>query len=199
MTKLFDTYNASFAALDGKLPQQQDLKTTTRDREWLTGRVTASAVAMARSNGEISKRSGGEEVFCIASITKTFAAVAITKVATSPEFSSYFDNDDPLGTKISVFESLVAKHGSENERRYIEELKTIHPHYAKITLRHLLNHTSGIGHPSFFDEFRADQSKSFRFDDGKYFSPVVGNLGEHSYSDTGYEIAALMTKVVVSE
>lgn len=179
MTKLLDAYNASFTALDGNLPQQQDLKTPSRDKEWLTGRVTDSAVARLGSDGEISERNGGEEVFCIASVTKSFAAVAITKVATSAEFSEYFDRDDPLGTKISSFEELVAKHGSDNEKRYVAELKTTHPHYADITLRHLLNHTSGIGHPSFFDEFRADQSKSFRFADGNIFllwSEILVNI-----------------------
>ncbi len=190
MPKLFDAYNASFAALDGSLPQ--DFKTNSRDKEWLTGRVISSAVA---SNSE----SSGDEIFSIASVTKTFSAVAITKVVTSEEFAEYFDSEDPLGTKLSAFEELIEKHGSENEKYYISELKTAHQNYSDITLRHLLNHTAGIEDPSYYDDFRADQTRSFRFEDGKYFSPVVRSFGNHSYSNVGYEIAALMAKVVVSE
>jgi CubicO group peptidase (beta-lactamase class C family) len=198
-SKLLDVYNASFVTLSVELPSEQDLKTNSRDKEWLTGRVLDVASARLGSDGELFERNGREEIFSIASVTKTFSAVAIAKVATSTEFSKYFDEEDPLGTKIEAFAELIKKHGSENEKRYISELKSTHPNYQNITLRHLLNHTAGIEDPSYFDEFRADQSKSFRFEDGKYFSPLVRNFGDHSYSNVGYELAALMAKVVVSE
>lgn len=200
-SELLDAYNAGFATLTAQneegLPTK--FKTTSRDKEWVSGRVLDTAVARVNHDGKVDENNGTAEVFNIASITKTFSAVAVTKVATSQEFAEYFDREDPLGTNISQFEKLVEKHGSENEKRYIAELKASHPDYEKITLRNLLNHTSGIHDASFMDEFRQDQSQSFRFEDGKYFPPQLGNFAEFSYSNQGYEVAALMAKVVASE
>ncbi|MBP7710331.1 MAG: serine hydrolase [Rickettsiales bacterium] len=82
------------------LPLSQ-LKTTSRDKEFLTGRITAS-----------SQTPDDTKIFQIASITKTFTAAALVKMTTDPKYRDYFNVDDPLATPIYQFSPLA---GSTDE------------------------------------------------------------------------------------
>jgi CubicO group peptidase (beta-lactamase class C family) len=135
-----DCYNGTFEILTSeKIPQ---LKTTSRQEEFLTGNVTGSSIA--KSGG--SSDDGDQKIFEIASITKTFAAVTLAKMMADEKYAKFFDKEDPMGTSLASFEKLIAEspHIHENIKKYFAEIKKIHPRYKEITLRSLLNHSSGI-------------------------------------------------------
>ncbi len=169
------------------LPLSQ-LKTTSRDKEFLTGRITES-----------SQTPDDTKVFQIASITKTFTAAALVKMTTNHKYRDYFNVDDPLATPIYQFSPLT---GSSDEltnfQKYLATLAITHPNFSQITLRHLLNHTSGISALNNFNEFRADQTKSSHLAD-HYSRPQLSTDGFEAfhYCDANYNnlLAPIMESI----
>lgn len=203
MSRSQDAYNASFLALSATSSDDfPNLKTNSRDSEFLTGMVTDSDIFVAGSEPDLQKKSTAEEqVFQIASITKTFSAAAFVKMAVDPRYAAFFDAKDPLGIPIFIFEGLIQQHGSENQKRYLFELKNKHPHYDQITLRHLLNHSSGIAETPFFDEFRKDQTLPHHLSD-QYSEPLIVADGfkKFHYSDANYNnLLVVIMEAVASE
>ncbi len=189
-----DVYNAAFLALSGVPAQGITLTTNSRNEEFLTGKPLDGAVFAAVSSFESQK------VFSIASITKTFTAATLVKLANDEKYKDFFDKQDPMGTKIADFEVLIARRGGENVEKYFEKLKKNHPQYQEITLRHLLNHTSGVAHSAFFDEFRKDESRSFHLQDHAFLPQIIENgFGKFQYSDANYNyLLAPIIELVVS-
>ena len=209
-----DTYNGAFAALVGTDLQNIQFKTNSRDKEFLTGRVLESEVDVIDENGEkkhfatyrpLSEKNQEEEkkaeeqkespekIFQIASITKTFTAAALVKMAADERYSSFFDQDDPMATPISAFENLIDEHSHANVRQYWAELKKA-PHYQQVTLRHLLNHSSGLGSEStmlLFSElgFRENQNQQLHIE-SYYHQPEISaeNFGKMHYANFSYDV-----------
>ncbi len=169
------------------LPLNQ-LKTTSRNKEFLTGRITES-----------SQTPDNTKVFQIASITKTFTAAALVKMTTDPKYRDYFNIDDPLETPIYQFSPLTG--GTEeltNFQKYLATLAITHPKFSQITLRHLLNHTSGISALSNFSEFRTDQTRPSHLAN-HYSPPQLSAEGFEAfhYCDANYNnlLAPIMESV----
>lgn len=209
-----DAYNGAFSALVGTDLQNIQFKTNSRDKEFLTGRVLESEIDVIDENGgkkhfathhSLSEKNQEEEkkleeqkessekTFQIASITKTFTAAALVKMAADERYSGYFNQDDPMATPISTFENLINKHSHENVRQYWAELKKA-PHYQQVTLRHLLNHSSGLGSESsmlVFSElgFRKNQNQQLHVEN-HYHQPEISaeNFGKMHYANFTYDI-----------
>jgi CubicO group peptidase (beta-lactamase class C family) len=165
--------------------------------------VTDSDVVFVADGDSVLRESSvkEEKVFQIASVTKTFAATALVKMTNDPRYHAFFNPEDPLATPLSDFEDSVDKNGSDNQKRYFAELKSSHPRYSELTLRHLLNHSSGISQADFLDEFRQDQTKLYHLSD-RYSSPVITSedFGKFQYSDANYNnLLAPVMEAVASE
>lgn len=198
---MLDTCNAANKALSASsvtsLPFQ--LKTNSRDQEFLTGGVLDSEVSVIKEDKILQNKSSSEEqIFQIASITKTFTAAALVKIASNEKYSTAFNQDDPMATPISEFESKLKPQAQE----YFNKLK-LNPefHYSDITLRHLLNHNSGITYQSFFDEFRGDQTQSRHLSSSTTPTKTKKGFAEFEYSDANYNylLAPIMEAVTGQE
>lgn len=110
------------------------LKTSSRNKEFLTGNVIDYQDASTDS-------AESDKIFEIASITKTFSAATMVRLACNEDYEQFFDAQDPMGTKIATFENLLKE---ESHRIFFQELKDNHPNYQEISIRNILNHTSGI-------------------------------------------------------
>jgi CubicO group peptidase (beta-lactamase class C family) len=203
-----DAYNGTFGALIGTDPKDIQFKTNSRDKEFLTGRVLESEVDVIDENGEKKhfaahnslseknqeeQKESSEKTSQIASITKTFTAAALVKMAADKKYSEFFNQDDPMATPISAFENLINKHSHENVRQYWAELKKA-PHYEKVTLRHLLNHSSGLGSEStmlLFSElgFRENQNQQLHIE-SYYHQPETSaeNFDKMNYANFTYDV-----------
>lgn len=212
-----DAYTGTFAALTGTSLNEIELITNSRDQEFLTGRVLHDEIVVISENGQfvrhetnrnLSELDAAEEekkeaqeqeekIFQtpsqIASITKTFTAVALTQMAADEKYSEFFNQEDPMGTTISSFEDLINKHAHPNVQLYWRELKQNHPNYNQITLRHLLNHSSGIAGDGMkiFSElgFRDNQNQDLHIE-SHYDQPEIAaeNFGKMSYCNFSYDI-----------
>ncbi len=208
---LSDAYNTAFQALSATsleaLPHQ--LKTNSRPKEFLTGRVLESDIFVTQNVGNnkefLQKKSlENERVFQIASITKTFTAAALVRMTANEIYSHFFNLDDPIGTPISQFKGLIEKHGNKNQKKYFEELNRSHPRYSEVTLRHLLNHTSGMienfWNVSDLLDFRSNQSQNTHLE-SSYSSPQINpsGFGKFSYCDNSYNnvLRAVMESVAM--
>lgn len=159
-----------------------DLKTFSSNYECLTGRIIDSDVVVLGNEKDFHKKNSiDEKVFQIASITKTFSAAALVKVIV--DNPDAFNIDDPLSTKISVFKDRL----KPEAKSYFEKLE-MDPefHYEDITLRHVLNHSSGIANQDFFDEFRSDQNKEIRLSNQTIPLKSQNGFGKFSYCDANY-------------
>ncbi|HLJ55968.1 MAG TPA: serine hydrolase [Chthonomonadaceae bacterium] len=119
-------------------------------------------------------RIGADTVFNVASVTKQFTAFCVHKLAQEGRLSL----DDDV-------------------RKHVPELHDFGP---KITLRHLLNHTSGLR-----DYFRAMSLAGWRYDDPHLKQDVLdfiwrqGELNfppgeQYDYCNTGYVLLALIVE-----
>ncbi len=186
---LQDVYNAAFSALIGE--KNIALKTNSRSDEFLTGRVVESDISTTQNSEG--------KVFQIASITKTFTAASLVKLAGDEKYSQFFNAADPMSTSLASFEKIIEEWQTPNVKEYFAELKK-HPHYQSLTLRHLLNHTSGVDQKPFFDEFRKDQTQSFHLSQ-HLAAPLIldEEFGKFHYSDANYNnILAPIIESVVS-
>lgn len=141
-------------------------------------------------------------VFNIASISKTIIAATILRMTEDPRFAKYFSQN--IDTKLNSF---------------IPQLKSPYPHleslqqhlekennFDKITLRNLLNHTSGIGDfdcKDFGENLRFESPESLKLEpDGKFFSLKrklpQPEFGKYSYSNLGYEMLGMIIAAVGS-
>lgn len=102
MLQTLDVYKAAFAALSRVSIEEVEFKTTSQHKEFLTGRIIDGDIAT------LEKSSTSKKVFEIASITKTFTAATIVKLAADSRYKKFFDKDDPMNTKISTFEDFIA-------------------------------------------------------------------------------------------
>lgn len=159
-----------------------NFKTFSSERKELSGRVIDSDIAVLGNRENLHKRnSKDEKVFEIASITKTFTAAALVKtIVDNPDV---FDVDDPLATKISVFKDRL----KPQAKAYFEKLEADPEfHYEDITLRHVLNHSSGITYQDFSDKFRSDQTKEDRLSEETIPVKSKSGFGNYDYSDANY-------------
>ncbi|MBU6338637.1 MAG: beta-lactamase family protein [Rickettsiales bacterium] len=160
----------------------ENFRTFSSKREELSGRVIDSDIAVLGNGKSFHKRnSEDEKIFQIASITKTFTAAALVRIMV--DNPDYFDRDDPLATKISVFKDRL----KPEAKAYFEKLE-FDPefHYEDITLRHVLNHSSGVICQDFSDKFRSDQTKELRLSEDTVPVKSEVGFGEFSYSDANY-------------
>ena len=171
---------ALFVSLESELTD--NVKTFSSKRKELSGRVIDSDIAVLGNRENLHKRnSTDEKVFEIASITKTFTAAALVK--TIVDNSDVFDADDPLETKISVFKDRL----KPQAKSYFEKLEADPEfHYEDITLRHVLNHSSGITYQDFSDKFRSDQTKEDRLSEETIPVKSKSGFGNYDYSDANY-------------
>lgn len=149
-----------------------------------------------------------ETVFNIASISKTFTAATILKMAEDERFSSFFL---PLGidTPIRNFIPFLKVRYPDSE--YIQTGLEAEKNFDEITIAHLLNHSSGIG------EFDRDDFRKLAFEsheslarepDGKFFTVArkIYNEGENKpefgkyfYSNLGYELLGMIISATSSQ
>lgn len=171
---------ALFVSLESELTD--NVKTFSSKRKELSGRVIDSDIAVLGNRENLHKRnSTDEKVFEIASITKRFAATALVK--TTVDNPDIFDGDDPLATKISVFKDRL----KPQAKSYFEKLEADPEfHYQDITLRHALNHSSGITYQDFSDKFRSDQTKEDRLSEETIPVKSENGFGNYDYSDANY-------------
>ncbi|MCQ4211967.1 serine hydrolase domain-containing protein [Streptomyces longispororuber] len=147
--------------------------------------VTARASADGRSWQGTSGRRGARDHYRVGSLTKTFVATVVLQL----EAEGRLDLDDTVGHWLP---GLVEGHGYEPDR---------------ITLRHLLGHTSGIHDyledPQFaqtyltknfldhrFDTFTPEQLVGFGVRNEPRFAPGA----RWDYSNTNYALAALIVE-----
>ena len=115
MPEPIDAYNGAFSALSGK---KSDLKTNSRTKEFLTGRVLEKSISVtgeveekkSQESKEKEKQTEDQKVFQIASITKTFTAATIVRMASDEKYQNYFskpDEEDPMATPISSTMSVA--------------------------------------------------------------------------------------------
>jgi hypothetical protein len=122
-----------------------------------------------------------ETVFNIASISKTFTAATILKMTEDERFSSFFLLLG-IDTPIQNFIPFLKVRYPDSE--YIQTGLEAEKNFDKITIAHLLNHSSGIG------EFDRDDFRKLAFEspeslarepDGKFFTVArkIYNEGEN--------------------
>lgn len=116
------------------------------------------------------------QTFRIASVTKTFVAATVLRLWEDKKL----DIEDPISKYISKEHVNLLRHGGYNP--------------AKITIRHLLTHSSGMAEHVNSPKFKVDFMKTHHIwtrtetlQDLNRYSKPVGGIGEQfSYSDTGY-------------
>jgi CubicO group peptidase (beta-lactamase class C family) len=144
-----------------------------------------------------------DTVFNVASITKPITVATILRMMESDEFAEYFP--DKLETKLSHFYEFL-------ETRYPESdyIKTkLRSEDAIISIKDLVTHTSGIINfdgRAFGEKLAFESPESLEKPaDGKFLDlrldarQVVGNYGEYSYSDVGYELLGMIVSAVASD
>jgi D-alanyl-D-alanine carboxypeptidase len=133
-----------------------------------------------------------DDQFTIDSVAKTLTATIVMKLVESGRLGL----DDPIREHLpaSLVSGLHVFHG----RSYSDE----------ITVRHLLNHTSGIPDDwscaDFLDRISSDLQRRWRPEETIEFvkshcAPVFPPGGGFSYSDTGYNLLGLVIEGVTGE
>lgn len=179
ISELQQVLNASVA--DQGIPGAV-LYLATRDGSW----AGASGVSNLKTNTPMKPR----DRFPIGSISKTFVAVVILQLVAEEKL----DLDDTLIDWLS--EEIC---GAEGERSYRI------PHSQKITIRQLLNHTSGLADYLDTDEFnaalektnpkhiwRAAEAISYAYD----LDPLAKPGQKFHYANTNYILLELIVEAV---
>ncbi|MDB2414979.1 beta-lactamase family protein [Rickettsiales bacterium] len=142
-----------------------------------------------------------ETVVNVASITKMFTAATILRMIEINEYKEIFPHG--VDTKISDLEDILRNKYPENSEffKYLKEQEQ----YEDVTLRHLLQHTHGLGSrtPACFEDILADPQKLWEAPEA--LNPVYlkadttkGRFGEYKYSNTGYDLLGAIIEATAS-
>lgn len=129
------------------------------------------------------------QTFRIASVTKTFVAATVLRLWEDKKLSL----EDPISNYLS--------------KEHCELLKTGGYNPDKITIRHLLTHSSGMAEHVNSPKFTVDFMKTHHIwtrtetlNDLNAYSKPVGSIGEQfSYSDTGYVLLGEMIEKITGK
>jgi len=130
-----------------------------------------------------------DQTFRIASVTKTFVAVTILRLWEDKKLKL----DDPISKYISEQHFKILMSGG-----YYPD---------KITIRHLLTHSSGLSEHTTSDKYKIDYMKTGhiwtrteQINDLVLYTKPAGNPGEQfSYSDTGYILLGEIIEKITGE
>ncbi|MBX7125165.1 MAG: beta-lactamase family protein [Cyclobacteriaceae bacterium] len=131
-----------------------------------------------------------EQVFRIASVTKTFVAASILRLA----------EDGKLNVDDHITKYLSPQH--------IELLRSGHYAADSITLRHLLTHSSGLCDHTLTEQFMSrvmnepahEWTRTEQLEVGMKYGKPVGPVGKQfSYSDTGYILLGEVIETITGQ
>lgn len=141
---------------------------------WYQGELYQAASGVL--NVETKVEATTDSVFQVGSLTKMVTASLIMRLVDS----GLIDLDCPVKT-------------------YLKDFRVADPYASDhVTVRHLLNHTSGLAGDFFPENDRTGGDAIARYVDRCFFLPQVHPLGKmHSYSNSGYVIAGRILEVVM--
>lgn len=141
-----------------------------------------------------------DTLFNVASITKTFTAATILRMMEDKRFSQYFP--DKLDTKLSEFYDFLKQRYPQSN--YVSN--RLHEENPKISLRHLLTHTSGFPYIDWkSNKLDKETLRKLRSEvgvaDGRFLETNLeyGDFGVHVYSDMGYELLGMIISAVATK